>query len=98
MMAENRRLERREDIVMQLEDEFRIKHVIDLSRFEVEHKYLEGTGSMVLDREHKIAYACLSPRTDKDVLDLFCKESGYTAGSCFMLPIKMVSTFTIPMC
>jgi len=77
MMAENRRLERREDIIMDLEDEFSIKHVIDLSRFEHEHKFLEGTGSMVLDRENKIAYACLSPRTDKDVLDLFCLESGY---------------------
>ncbi len=77
MMAENRRLERREDIIMQLEDEFKIKHIIDLSRFEHEHKFLEGTGSMVLDRENKIAYACLSPRTDKDVLDLFCAQSGY---------------------
>jgi hypothetical protein len=38
---------------------------------------LEGTGSTVLDREHKIAYACISPRTDKDVLAEFCKESGY---------------------
>jgi hypothetical protein len=77
MMAENRRLERREDIIMGLEDEFKIKHVIDLSRFEHEHKFLEGTGSMVLDRENKIAYACLSPRTDKDVLYLFCEQSGY---------------------
>jgi hypothetical protein len=79
MMAENRRLERREDIIMQLEDEFSIKHVIDLSRFEHENKFLEGTGSMVLDRENKIAYACLSPRTDKEVLDLFCSQSGYTS-------------------
>src|SRR3569833_1145557 len=49
MMAENRRLERREDIISQLEDEFKVKHVIDLSHFEHEHKFLEGTGSMVLD-------------------------------------------------
>ena len=79
MMAENRRLERREDIIMGLEDEFKVKHVIDLSRFEHENKFLEGTGSMVLDRENKIAYACLSPRTNKEVLDLFCSESGYKA-------------------
>jgi hypothetical protein len=79
MMAENRRLERREDIIMGLEDEFKVKHVIDLSHFEHEHKFLEGTGSMVLDRENKIAYACLSPRTDKIVLDEFCKDSGYKA-------------------
>src|ERR1700733_1930488 len=77
MMAENRRLERREDIIMQLEDEFKIKHIIDLSRFEHEHKFLEGTGSMVLDRENKIAYACISPRTDKEVLALFCEQTGY---------------------
>ncbi len=77
MMAENRRLERREDIILGLENEFKIKHVIDLSRFESENKFLEGTGSMVLDRKNKLAYACLSPRTDKEVLDLFCLESGY---------------------
>jgi len=77
MMAENRRLERREDIITQLEDEFKVKHVIDLSHFEHENKFLEGTGSMVLDRENKIAYACLSPRTDKEVLEAFCKDSGY---------------------
>jgi hypothetical protein len=77
MMAENRRLERREDIIMQLEDEFKVKHVIDLSRFEHDHKFLEGTGSMVLDRENKIAYACISPRTDKEVLGLFCEQTGY---------------------
>lgn len=77
MMAENRRLERREDIIMLLENEFKVKHVIDLSHFEHENKFLEGTGSMVLDRENKIAYACLSPRTDKVVLDEFCKDSGY---------------------
>lgn len=79
MMAENRRLERREDIITQLEDEFKVRHVIDLSHFEHEHKFLEGTGSMVLDRENKIAYACLSPRTNKDVLEEFCLDSGYTA-------------------
>lgn len=77
MMAENRRLERREDIINQLEDEFAVKHVIDLSRYELEHKFLEGTGSMVLDRENKIAYACLSPRTDQMVLEEFCHDSGY---------------------
>ncbi|MBS1526357.1 MAG: amidinotransferase [Bacteroidetes bacterium] len=77
MMAENRRLERREDIIRQLKDEFTVKHIIDLSRFERDHKFLEGTGSMVFDREHKIAYACLSPRTDKEVLEEFCHNSGY---------------------
>lgn len=79
MQAENRRLERREDIISKLEDTFKVAHVIDLSRFEAENKFLEGTGSMVLDRENKIAYACLSPRTDKEVLTLFCEQAGYKA-------------------
>lgn len=79
MQAENRRLERREDIIAKLEDNFTVKHIIDLSRFEVEDKFLEGTGSMVLDRQNKIAYACLSPRTNREVLDLFCGQTGYKA-------------------
>lgn len=82
MQAENRRLERREDIISGLEDQFKIHHIVDLSRFEEEGKFLEGTGSMVLDRENKIAYTCLSPRTDRDVLDIFCQQEGYTA-ICF---------------
>ena len=77
MQAENRRLERREDIISKLEDTFKVAHVIDLSRFEAENKFLEGTGSMVLDRENKIAYACLSPRTDQEVLKLFGEQAGY---------------------
>jgi hypothetical protein len=81
MQAENRRLERREDIIAKLEDNFAVKHIIDLSRFEVENKFLEGTGSMVLDRGNKIAYACLSPRTDQEVLDLFCEQAGYNTVS-----------------
>lgn len=79
MQAENRRLERREDVIHELEEDFKVRHVIDLSRFEKQGKYLEGTGSMVFDRENKVAYACLSPRTDKDVLERFCEESFYTA-------------------
>jgi hypothetical protein len=79
MQAENRRLERREDIIRQLEENFKANHVIDLSRFELKHQFLEGTGSMVLDRENKIAYACLSPRTNTEVLKAFCEYTGYKA-------------------
>jgi hypothetical protein len=79
MQAENRRLERREDIIRQLEENFKANHVIDLSRFEAKNQFLEGTGSMVLDRESKIAYACLSPRTNAEVLKAFCDYTGYTA-------------------
>jgi hypothetical protein len=77
MQAENRRLERREDIITRLEDRFKINRVVDLSRYESEDKFLEGTGSMVLDRVNKIAYACVSPRTNKDVLTIFCEQTGY---------------------
>jgi hypothetical protein len=77
MQAENRRLERREDIIRQLGTNFEASHIIDLSRFEAKEQFLEGTGSMVLDRENKIAYACLSPRTNVEVLKAFCDYTGY---------------------
>ncbi|MEO7212458.1 arginine deiminase-related protein [Mucilaginibacter sp.] len=79
MQAENRRLERREDIISHLEENFKATHLVDLSRFETKNQFLEGTGSMVLDRENKIAYACLSPRTDAEVLQAFCDYTGYKA-------------------
>jgi hypothetical protein len=79
MQAKNRRLERREDIIRQLEESFKANHVIDLSKFELKDQFLEGTGSMVLDRENKIAYACLSPRTNTEVLKAFCDYTGYKA-------------------
>ena len=78
MQAENRRRERREDVIRKLEDRFNVNHIIDLGRFELENKFLEGTGSMVLDRENNIAYACLSPRTDVEVLNTFCEYLHYT--------------------
>jgi hypothetical protein len=77
MQAENRRLERREDIIQQLSETFYINRRIDLSEFEAENKFLEGTGSMVLDRKYKIAYACLSPRTNEDVLKEFSTQMNY---------------------
>jgi hypothetical protein len=77
MQAENRRLERREDIIEQLSETFYINRRIDLSSFEAENKFLEGTGSMVLDRKYKIAYACLSPRTNEEVLKEFSVQMNY---------------------
>ena len=77
MQAENRRLERREDIIEQLLESFYINRRIDLSGFETDYKFLEGTGSMVLDRKFKIAYACLSPRTSKNVLKEFSTQMNY---------------------
>jgi hypothetical protein len=78
MYAANRRLERNPAIIQQLSQRFRIDRTLDFSNLEHEGRFLEGTGSMVLDRDNKIAYACLSPRTDKTALLDFCKETGYT--------------------
>ena len=79
MWAPNRRLERREDIVdiLQAEHGFLVTRKIDYSRFEQEEKYLEGTGSVVLDRKKRIAYACVSARTHLHILEEFCAEFGF---------------------
>ena len=77
MMAENRRAERRLDIIETLKKDFKVEEIIDLTYFEEQGKFLEGTGSMVLDRRYKIVYACLSPRTHPDVLDAFAEALGY---------------------
>src|SRR5271168_3779179 len=79
MLAPNRRCERRDEIIEQVvrEGAFRVSRVVDLSHREVEQKYLEGTGSLVLDREHRVAYACASPRTDLDVLGEFAQQLDY---------------------
>jgi hypothetical protein len=77
MAANNRRFERRPEILDELRSKFKIESEIDLSYLESEEKYLEGTGSMVLDRQNKLAYACISPRTDQKALAIFCDLSGY---------------------
>ncbi|TWP24815.1 amidinotransferase [Apibacter muscae] len=79
MYAENRRDERREDILKSIENKgFYINQIIDYTQAEKENLYLEGTGSMVLDRENKIAYASLSERTNEFIFLEFCEEMGYT--------------------
>ncbi len=77
MNAANRRLERREDIIDHIGQQFKIGTRIDVSKYEKEEIFLEGTGSVVLDRVNKIAYACLSPRTNDDLLDRFCRYIEY---------------------
>lgn len=81
MFSENRRLERRKEILDGLKEKFEVNHVSDLSFYETQYAFLEGTGSMVLDRVNKIAYACLSVRTDQEVLDNFCLLTGYESVS-----------------
>jgi hypothetical protein len=79
MLALNRRLERREAVIEQVvrEGGYRVRRTVDLSHREQENKFLEGTGSLVLDRANRIAYACLSPRTDLDVLGEFAQQLDY---------------------
>ena len=79
MLAPNRRLERRLDIIETLDRQhgFHVARTIDLTHREMEEKFLEGTGSLVLDRVNRIAYACLSPRSDMDVLGEFSQRLDY---------------------
>ncbi|MTI33081.1 amidinotransferase [Cytophagales bacterium RKSG123] len=80
MYAENRRLERRKDILQNLKEKgYELHEVIDFSGYEAEDIFLEGTGSLILDRENKIAYAALSLRTDAKILDEFCEKFEYKA-------------------
>ena len=79
MYAVNRRAERKQHVLDKVAEKFAIRKRIDLSIYEKEDLFLEGTGSMVLDRDNKIAYACLSPRTNEKVLNDFCKQMGYSA-------------------
>jgi hypothetical protein len=82
MQAENRRLERRPDILDVLSAHFLVNDIADLTEAEKENKFLEGTGSMVLDRDNHICYACLSPRTHEELVLRFCERFGYRA-VCF---------------
>ncbi len=79
MLAVNRRWERREELIQQVTREggFRITQTVDLSYRENQGKFLEGTGSLVLDRAQRVAYAALSPRTDLDVLGEFAQQLDY---------------------
>ena len=77
MFAVNRRQERKTDVLDAVKNKFTVTDIIDLSTSEADQLFLEGTGSMVLDRENKIAYACLSPRTNEKILNEFCSMAGY---------------------
>ncbi len=74
MFAPNRRQERKPELIATLKKKFNVAKIVDLTQHEKHNQFLEGTGSMVLDRRFKIAYACVSPRTAIDVLDAFCRS------------------------
>jgi len=89
MFAENRRFERREDILDTLESEgFEINNVIDYTSAEAEALFLEGTGSLLLDRVNQKAYCALSPRADEDLFIEFCEDFEYT-------PVSFVAYQTV---
>lgn len=79
LYAPSRRSEKRDDILKMLAEKFMVKDVQDWSEFEVEGKFLEGTGSMVIDHENKVIYTCYSPRTDVSVLEKFANANNYRA-------------------
>ncbi|HEY9220680.1 MAG TPA: arginine deiminase-related protein [Lutibacter sp.] len=89
MFAENRRLERREDILETLEElGYQIDNVVDYTSAEEEKIYLEGTGSLLLDRVNGKAYCALSPRADEDLLIEFCEDFEFT-------PVSFVANQTL---
>ena len=89
MFAKNRRLERREDVLEQLEQQgFRIDNIIDYTSAEEADLFLEGTGSLLLDRVNKKAYCALSPRADEDLFIEFCEDFEYT-------PVVFISNQTV---
>ncbi|PCI09612.1 MAG: amidinotransferase [Flavobacteriaceae bacterium] len=89
MFAENRRQERREDVLEVLEENgFVIENVVDYTAAEEEEIFLEGTGSLLLDRVNKKAYCALSPRADEDLLIEFCEDFEYT-------PVPFIANQTV---
>ena len=79
LYASNRRAERREEILEKLANEFVVRDVQDWSEFEAEGRFLEGTGSMVIDHDNKMIYASVSERTSLSVLEKFAAGAGYQA-------------------
>jgi len=78
MYASKRRLERREDVLNDLSKSYTISNHVRMEGYEAENRFLEGTGSMILDRPNRLVYACLSPRTDPELLEEFGQITGYT--------------------
>jgi len=79
MMAPNRRLERRLEVIATVETQlgFKRRRLLDLSTHEQHARYLEGTGSLVLDHAHRVAYACRSARTDESLVHSWSQQLGF---------------------
>ncbi len=79
MFAENRRKERRDEVFTKLEDAgFKIENIIDYTAAEQDNIFLEGTGSILLDRVNRKAYCALSPRADEELFIEFCEDFEYS--------------------
>ena len=79
MYAANRRLEKREDILQKLSRDFKVSDVQDWSEFEAEGRFLEGTGSMIIDYDNELIYAAISERTNLSVLEKFAVANQFQA-------------------
>lgn len=79
MFAENRRLERKPQMLNLLRRQMNHTKLIDLTHWENQNEFLEGTGSMILDRDKRVAYCCRSVRTSEKVLADFCSQMNYDA-------------------
>ena len=74
MYTPSRRAERRHDVIASLQQHYRVSGIVDYSPYEERGLYLEGTGSLVLDHENRIAYVSLSRRADRELLEKFCAD------------------------
>jgi hypothetical protein len=79
MFAENRRAERKSTVINFLQSNYKIENTLDLTDLEKEGIFLEGTGSMVLDHQNKLAYGCLSERLDKNAFNEWCDKMQFKA-------------------
>jgi hypothetical protein len=81
MQAESRRRERRQEVIDAVVQRlgFKVSRVLDLTHYEAEGRFLEGTGSLVLDRCNRVAYACISPRTHPALVEEWAAALGYEA-------------------
>jgi hypothetical protein len=79
MFAQNRRAERKSTVINFLQSNYKIENTLDLTDLEKEGIFLEGTGSMVLDHQNKLAYGCLSERLDKNAFNEWCDKMQFKA-------------------
>ena len=79
MNALNRRLEKRKEFIQTITNNYKVQKIINLSSYELQNKFLEGTGSIIFDHINKIAYACISPRTNKELFEEVCQAIKYSS-------------------